>query len=112
MLLPSYNTGAQYPGKIYGWDFTGNPLSGFPIATNGHLRGRLTLGDLDHNGNLEIVAGVESFDPGIGASIFIYRPDGMLYPDWPQTTACLRSDTYCGVASIILTDIDKDSTLK
>ena len=104
MLVPTYNEGAQYPGKLYAWDKDGALLAGFPISTNGHLQGRIALGDLDHNGDLEIVASVDSFNIGIGPTIYIWRPNGTLYPGWPQNTDCFRADEYCSVASISLAD--------
>ena len=112
MLVITYGDDTPHPGKIYAYDKNGTTLPGFPINTNGHLRGRMALGDLDHNGKLEIVVGVDSLYPGIGSSVYIWRPDGTLYPGWPQTTDCFQPDTSCSVASITLADLDNDSNLE
>ena len=85
---------------------------GFPLTTGWRIRGRLALGDLNHDGNLEIAAGLESPNTGVGPRIAIWRPNGTLLPGWPQNTACAQSDISCGVSQIILADLDKDSNLE
>ena len=112
MLLQSYNEGQQNPGKIYGWDNNGQMLPGFPIATDGWLRNLLTLTDLNNDGDLEIVGEVRSFYTGIGAKVYIWQSDGSVFPGWPQQTACFRADYYCGVHSIVISDIDGDTDLE
>ena len=112
MLLPTYNEGTPYPGKIYAWDNNGNMLPGFPISTDGHLRGRLALGDLNEDGKLEIAGEVKSFNLDIGAKVYIWKSDGTILPGWPQETACYQDNQYCGVQSIVISDIDGDSDLE
>ena len=48
LLLPTYS------GEIYAWNASGGLLPGFPWTTGWRIRGRLALGDLDYDGNLEI----------------------------------------------------------
>jgi uncharacterized repeat protein (TIGR01451 family) len=112
MLLPTYNEGTPYPGKIYAWDKNGALLPGFPISTDGHLRGRLALGDLNGDGKLEIAGEVKPFDVDIGAKVYIWKSDGTIFPGWPQETACYQANQYCGVQSIVISDIDGDSDLE
>ena len=70
----------------------------------------LALANLNHDGDLEIAAGLEFPVYGIGARIMIWEPDGQAYPGWPQDTTCARSDQDCTVAGITLADLDKDSS--
>ena len=111
LVLPTYS-GTNLPGKIFAWNSSGVLLPGFPITSDGQIRGRLAFGDLDHDGKLEIVGAVDSLNKGIGTRIFIWRSDGSIYPGWPQRTACYRMDEYCDIASIVLADINNDSSLE
>lgn len=107
LLLPTYD------GYIYAWNAAGQVISGFPISNPGwHIRGRLTLGDLNNDSNLEIAAGLESPTLGVDPKISIWKPNGQLLSGWPKSTACSRNDQYCGVSSIIMADLDKDSNLE
>jgi uncharacterized repeat protein (TIGR01451 family) len=105
-----------FEGKIYAWNVAGasapSMLPGYPFASGGRVSGRLALGDLDRDGKLEIVAGVGSSDPGVGARVFAWRSDGTILPGWPQNTACYRSDYNCGISSLTLADIDNDGNLE
>ena len=61
LLLPTFN------GKIYAWNASGSLLPGFPINAGERIQRGIALGDLDQDGKLEIVAGAESSDTGVGA---------------------------------------------
>jgi len=87
-------------------------LAGYPFASGGRVSGRLALGDLDRDGKLDIVAGVEDSTEGIGARVFAWRANGTTLPGWPQSTACYRSDYTCGVRGLALADIDNDEYLE
>ena len=47
-------------GRVYGWNDNGSPVAGFPIQTDGEVRGSAALGDVDGDGDLE--AAVLSWD--------------------------------------------------
>jgi hypothetical protein len=106
MLLPTYS------GRVYAWNASGSLLPGFPLITGGRIQGRLALGDLNHDGKLEIAAGVESASSGVGVQVYIWRVDGSLLPGWPQNTACDLPNLYCIMNAIVLADLDGDSNLE
>lgn len=106
LLLPTFT------GEIFAWDASGGLLPGFPLTTGWQINGRLALGDLNHDGNLEIAAGLESSSDGVSPRVSIWLPNGTLLPGWPQITACARSDESCGIAEITFADLDKDSNLE
>jgi uncharacterized repeat protein (TIGR01451 family) len=106
MLLPTYS------GQVFAWNASGALLPGFPINTGGAILGRLTLGDLDQDGKLEIAAGVGTLSNGVGVQVYIWRFDGTLFPGWPQSTACDDPTLNCIMLSIVFADLDSDANLE
>jgi uncharacterized repeat protein (TIGR01451 family) len=102
LLVPGWN------GQVYGLDASGARIPGFPLSPGGQIQGRLALGDLNSDHQLEIAAGVESSTKGVAPLIYIWKADGSLLDGWPQNTHCYRSDRLCLVSSISIADIDQD----
>ncbi|MEW5988408.1 MAG: S8 family serine peptidase [Chloroflexota bacterium] len=88
---------ADLEGKVYAWDAEGVIRYGFPVQTNRAyadpsvrnennrldwaISGAPALGDLNNDGDLEIVAG--SFD----RHVYAWQEDGSLLPGWPVLVA-------------------------
>lgn len=86
-----------YSGQLYGWTGAGLPLNGFPLTLNGTAPGTPAVGDIDNDGDMEIVMGTWS-------SLHIFNADGSPYPGWPVAT-------YVDQA-VSLADLDDDGDLE
>jgi uncharacterized repeat protein (TIGR01451 family) len=100
---------------VNGWDRNGALLPGFPLNT-GDLRimGQLALGDLDSDGDLEIVAGTRTSIPGGQGRVFVWHHNGILANGWPKSVAWdpQYSNNDSWVSSVALADIDGDHALE
>ena len=83
---------ADGSGCVYAWDGAGQPLPGFPwksgSACSGmpRINGPLAIGDVDGDGQAEVVAGTRSTGnaPGARGRVFVWNHDGTLLPGWPR----------------------------
>lgn len=101
-----------YNGEIYAWNESGTLLSGYPLTTNGHIIGHLAFGDLNNNGDLELVAGANSTEDGKQGKVYVWRPNGNLLPGWPQSVARFGNVRPSKISSVVLSDIDNDNDLE
>ena len=70
ILLPTYGS------YLFGWDGAGNALNGFPISLTGSAPGTPAIGDIDNDGDVEIVQGTWNY-------LYIFNANGTNYPGWP-----------------------------
>jgi hypothetical protein len=77
--------------KVYAWDHTGNLLSGWPTITGGNMPASPALGDLDGDGDLEIVIGCggegDSYNPAPCTSLYAWHGDGSSVGGFPMSPA-------------------------
>ena len=82
------------------WEKTGDPLAGWPQEVTSLSRHPAAIGDIDMDGDLEIVATSEE-------SIFAWHHDGQSVAGWPLS---LADDIFEGPP--VLADLDCDGTLE
>jgi len=77
ILLTTYDVVNPYwGGWLYAWTGSGAIIPGFPIHLTGASPGTPAIGDLDHDGDMEIVQGTWNY-------LYVFNHDGSSYPGWP-----------------------------
>jgi hypothetical protein len=68
--------------SLHGYTAGGSILSGWPVSGDGgQERHTAALGDIDGDGEIEIITCSSATTPGV--YMFAYNPDGSLVPGWP-----------------------------
>jgi hypothetical protein len=96
------NTSGGY-AALYGWNVSGNSLTGFPIyfSSNTQVNSGPMLSDIDDDGDLEIV-----FSLYQGDSTYIFKHDGSPLTGWPQASPSNVRDAP------VVGDLDGDGDLE
>jgi len=102
----------DYQGRIFAFSASGETLSGYPLNVGGPIYGHLAFGDLNGNGDLEIVVGAGSVNNGEPGHVYAWRPDGSLFPGWPQSVARFGNDRQAKISAVALADVDGDGDLE
>ena len=90
---------AEY-GYVYAWDESGEILNGFPVPIGkyGIVYASPSLGDLDDDGDLEIIVGAYN------GKVMVLHHDGTPVDTWPKDVNSL-------IHELAIADIDQDGTL-
>ncbi|MBN1975884.1 MAG: VCBS repeat-containing protein [Anaerolineae bacterium] len=95
LLVPMNNYGSSW-GYVYAWHHDGTRVSGWPRSVNGGRISAATLADLDRDGDLEVLVGVE------GGKVYAWHHTGQVVLGWPQTAG---GDVFGAPA---VADLDRD----
>ncbi len=75
-IFMSRPIGSDTLDMLYGWDDSGNMLTGFPIVKSGGLEGYSSVADIDNDNNFEIIFGSNLKDNNGEGFIHAYNMDG------------------------------------
>ncbi len=112
-------TGSYVAGsgkKVYAWDHLGNLLPGWPQATGGYMPASPALGDLDDDGDLEVVIGCghegDAYNPAPCSSMYAWHGNGAAVSGFPRVVS---ANDWSGTANglpyaPILADYDGDGS--
>ena len=92
------------PFEVYVWEADGTVKTGFPVDTSGVVKAALALGDIDADGEIEIVAC--AFHISNNDYIHVWEADGSVAAGWP------RQATYARLSAPALGDLDGDGDLE
>ncbi|MFG0285297.1 MAG: FG-GAP-like repeat-containing protein [Phycisphaerales bacterium JB039] len=88
------------PHELYALEADGASMAGFPIGGLGSIRGPVSLGDVDQDGAIEIVA-------RSGDAVYIWTHEGAAEPGWPVTPGGPTRNSATAIG-----DIDQDGDLE
>lgn len=100
---------------VYAYDRNGAALANFPLHTgDARIQGQLAVGDLDGDGDLEIVAGTKTASVDGRARVFAWHHSGQAVSGWPKSvewdTQYATNSSW--VSTIVLVDLDRDGDLE
>jgi predicted outer membrane repeat protein len=91
-------------GKIYAWNGDGSLVPGWPVTILGWLASAPAIGDMDNDGEPEIVVSTLIAD-GSEGRVYALKQDGIALPGWPKTLTDWPTTPVLG-------DIDNDNKLE
>jgi hypothetical protein len=99
IVVTTHQVGTFALGSLYAFRTDGSHVPGFPVATDGGGVRTPALGDLDLDGDDEIIITVRDWPDGL---VYVFKGDGSVYPGWP-----VRMD-YVPGSSAAVGDINND----
>ena len=93
-------------GYLYGWHHNGAPLAGFPVLVGNSLQTSPSVGDIDGDGDLEVLVCNRALSSTVG-DVYAFHHNGELVAGWPQHT-----NHGMGINSVGLWDFDNNGDLE
>lgn len=94
-------------GTVWAINGDSSNVPGWPVTTDNDIQSSLALGDIDGDGQLEVVVGSGlPASGGNGHKVYVWNGDGSVAGGWPKTT---DGDM---LASQALADLDGDGSLE
>ena len=98
ILMTTYGITNPYgEGWLHAWNGAGAELPGFPVHLTGAAPGTAAIGDIDGDGDLEIVQGTWNY-------VYVFNADGTSFPGWPKAKYVTQAAA--------LADLDGDGDLE
>jgi len=91
--------------RVYAWDYTGAALPGFPVSTIGMAQYAPSIGDIDNDGDPEIVQCTRG--PTSGGRLYVIDHQGNVVPPFPIS---INNNNVAACPS--LHDLDNDGQLE
>jgi hypothetical protein len=92
------------PFEMYVWELNGTVVSGWPVATSGTVKASAALGDVDNDGEVEIVGC--AYHTSNNDYLYVWDAEGNLEAGWPVQAEYIR------LSSPALGDLDGDGDLE
>jgi hypothetical protein len=86
-------------GPVYAWNYDGSVVSGWPILLGHGYTARTAIGDINNNGDIEIVGSTNN------GYVYVWNGNGTESPGWPKYN-------WYAFAAPVLGDIDGDEDLE
>jgi hypothetical protein len=75
-------------GTVWAINGDSSSVPGWPVETQNNISSSPALGDIDNDGQLEVVIGSgKTTEGGTGRRVYAWNADGSVVPGWPKVTA-------------------------
>ncbi|MBU4305127.1 MAG: VCBS repeat-containing protein [Candidatus Omnitrophica bacterium] len=89
--------------RVYAYHHDGILVNGWPVRINRSQQGaKVVVGDIDHDGYKEIFS---SDVNSVGATVYVWRYNGMVLPGWPKTW----TEPYLEIYPTAIADVNGDA---
>lgn len=112
------DTGFLNTFSVEAWHADGTPVAGWPVDfmrspglfVDDRIVAGPSAGDIDGDGDLEVVVGTYGEGESANGNLFVFRHDGTLDPNWPRWAGTAQTPSNSG--GLALADLDGDGKLE
>lgn len=106
IIAGTYITTGPASYEVYAWRSDGSIMSGFPFQTSGSVKSPPAVGDVDGDGEPEIVLSAVHQSSGDQDPLYVLNANGQLQQGFPVSVP------YCCLSCPALADLDGDGALE